>query len=175
MEPEKCGKTKADGKPCGSYKLRGKSTCLAHADAETRESVGFGGYQEGSGRPRVPRPTDVARGLIERNVLAVQRPYWRTLGYDVQLGPDGPVLTELPQGAAKLYGESKDGDIVVSHADDLAAQMMAADKLQDRVYGKPKTTTEISGALVTGGPELVENQELAAKARELLNAVGAES
>lgn len=149
-----CAGTTKKGQPCKARPLKDQATCLAHADEETRASVSFGGPRAGAlgGRPRNPRPSEIARQLIERNELVLQRPYWRTLGYDVELGPEGPYLVEMvdeetgkPVGGAKLFGESKDGVVKVSSHDDLGAMITAAEKLQDRVYGRPKTTTEISG------------------------------
>jgi hypothetical protein len=148
--------------------------CRAH-DPDLPPSARFGSRAQAiaagnlGGRPAMPKPSDVARRLIEQNVLALQRPYWRALGYDVRLGPDGPYLVELEDGGAKLYGESKEGDIVVSDAEDLAAMMAAAEKLQDRVYGRPKQQTEISGP--EGAPvstAIVMDPALAAQARDLL-------
>jgi len=142
------GTSKKTGKPCRARPLRDGDYCIAH-DEDARASTGFGGPQPGSGRPRNPRPSEVARRLIEENVLALQRPYWRALGYDVEIGPDGPRLVELEQGGAKLHA-SFEGWIGVSDHDDLAAQIQAAEKLQDRVYGRPKQATEVSGP--DGGP-----------------------
>jgi hypothetical protein len=99
----------------------------------------------------------VARKLIEENVLALQRPYWRTLGYDVVIGDDGPELVELEEGGAKLH-TAFEGRVTVSRHEDLAAMMTAAEKLQDRVYGRPTQATEISGP--DGGPvEVVDTSD----------------
>jgi hypothetical protein len=109
-------------------------------------------FQQGPwpGRPRRVRPSEVARALIEAHELALQRPYWRTLGFDVRLGANGPELVELEDGGAKLYGVSgKDGNVRVSVHDDLEAMQRAAERLQDRVYGKPKQTAEVT--TVDGG------------------------
>lgn len=125
------------------------------------------------GRPKNPKPSEIARRLIERNELALQRPYWRSLGYDVVIGSDGPELVD--GDAPKIYGESKDGDIVVSELDDLDAMVNAAEKLQDRVYGRPKQATEISspdgGAVVLIAP--ADATVKSRKAAELLRDAGA--
>lgn len=148
-------KTKA-GKPCGANPLKPGTViegvkvsgkwCRQHDQdlpssakldrTRTREQMG--------GRPKKPTPTEVERKLIEANIVALERPYWRTLGYDVLLGEDGPYLVELEGGGAKLFGESKDGYINVSTVDDLGAMIAAAEKLRDRVYGKPKQSSEVT-------------------------------
>lgn len=177
MSRRTCTAKTLKGTPCKAAPLKDKDCCLAHADHETRGSTGFGGPQPNSGRPRLPRPSEVAQQLIERNVLALQKPYWRTLGYDVVIGADGPELVEIPEGGAKVYGESKDGDICVSELEDLEAMQKAAERLQDRVYGKPKQSTEISapdgGALLLVAPvDATEKSRRAAKLLKDLEQVG---
>lgn len=162
-----CTGTTKKGKPCEAKRLR-KGTviegvtvkgkhCRAH-DPDLPDSARFGSRVQANaaaklgGRPPNPKPTEIARQLIERHELALQRPYWITLGYDVVRDEESGELklVELPDGGAKIFGESKDGDVVSSPHEDLGAQIMAAEKLQDRVYGRPKQTTELSGA--GGGP-----------------------
>jgi hypothetical protein len=156
MTTRTCQDTTKAGKPCGANPLKpgtviegvtvtGKwcrnhdhdlpTSAKLHA-TRTREQMG--------GRPRKPTPAEVERKLIETNIVALERPYWRTLGYDVLLGEDGPYLVELEGGGAKLFGESKDGYINVSSHDDLGAMIAAAEKLRDRVYGRPKQSSEVT-------------------------------
>ncbi len=156
-EPRKCAGTTKKGKPCGASPLKDTTFCLAHSDEEVRDSMGFGGAQPGAGRPRVSKPAEVAQRLVLDNELAIQRPYWRVLGYDVRIGPDGPYLVELidPEtgeraGGAKLYGTSKDGIVKMSGHEDLGAQINAAEKIQDRAFGKARQAVEHSGP--EGGP-----------------------
>jgi hypothetical protein len=169
----RCTAQTRSGDPCKASPLRDQNVCLAHADAKTRESTGFVAVNGKAGRPRNPRPAEVARRLIEENVLAIQRPYWRTLGYDVELTDDGPRLVELVDGGAKLHGTSKDGNVKVSSHDDLGAHMAAAEKLQDRVYGRPKQATELTGA--GGGPvEIVDvAKDRGGAVARLLSGIGA--
>lgn len=156
MAKARCkAKTKA-GKACKSPPIRGTDFCLSHSPAKARESVGFIANNGKQGRPRLPTPTEIARKLIEDNVAAILRPHFRTLGYDVQIADQELKLVELADGGAKLYGESKEGDINVSSHEDLGAMIAAAEKLLDRVYGRPKQATEITGA--GGGP--IQTQEL---------------
>lgn len=149
------GTTKA-GKPCGANPLKPGTViqgvavsgdwCWTHDEdlpasakldrTRTREQMG--------GRPKKPTPTEIERRLIEENVVAWQRPYWRTLGYDLVAGEDGPYLVEIKGGGAKLFGESKDGYINVSSHDDLGAMIAASEKLRDRVYGRPKQSSEVT-------------------------------
>lgn len=183
-----CTGTTKVGKPCGASALTaGKEIdgvivsgkfCRAH-DPTLPESSRFGSRAQAkeaaklAGRPPLPKPTDIARRLIEQNEMALQRPYWRTLGYDVVRGEDGLELVPLTHGGAKLHGESKNGEIVPSPVEDLGAQQEAAERLWNRVYGKPKQTQEISGP--EGGPvEVVPvAREKASQVGGILKAVGA--
>jgi hypothetical protein len=143
----RCTGTTKTGQPCKASPLKGTDRCLAHSDADTRASVGFtpdAGAR--GGRPRLPKPSELARQLVERNVCAILRPHFKALG--LQLNDDGCV-EPLDRGAI-LTGESKDGTVVASTIEDLGAQIAAAEKLLDRVYGRPKQQTEISGP--EGGP-----------------------
>lgn len=155
------GTTKA-GKPCGANPLKDGDFCLAHSDAETRESVGFVPDNGKGGRKPLPTPTQVARKLIEDNIAVILRPHFQVLGYDVETGPEGIALVPLEDGGAKLYGESRDGVVRASPYNDLGAHMAAADKLLDRIYGRPKQATEITGA--DGGPLKMTFAELASAA-----------
>ena len=158
-------------------KVSGK-WCRSH-DEDLPSSARFGSRERArengmkGGRPPLPKPTDIARRLIEQNELALQRPYWRTLGYDVVIGDDGLELVELPNGGAKMHGESKEGEIVASAFDDLGAQQEAAERLWNRVYGKPKQTQEITGS--EGGPvEIIPvTRQKAKTVGNLLDRVGA--
>lgn len=141
-----CKEVNRNGDPCMAHPLEGTDLCMAHSPESVRESVGFVANNGFQGRPALPKPTDVARRLVEENVVALLRPYWRTLGYDVQIADGRIALVELEDGGAKIYGTSaKDGRVFVSEHDDLGAMMQAAEKLLDRVYGKPKQVSEVSG------------------------------
>lgn len=156
------------GAPCGTSPLKPGTViddisvsgrwCISH-DEDLKGSTTFGGPQPGSGRPRVPKPTEVGRRLVEENIAAVQRPYWRALGYDVEITSEGPRVVKVDGGGAKIYGVSaKDGVVYVSEHDDLGAMIGASEKLQDRAFGRPKQMTEITGA--DGGPVEVSGVDL---------------
>lgn len=149
-EKRRCKGTTKAGKACGANPLKDSDFCLAHSDAKTREAVGFVADNGKQGRPKLPTPTAVARKLIEENIVVILRPHFRALGFDVETGEHGVVLVPLEGGGAKLYGESRDGVVRASGYDDLGAQIAAADKLLDRIYGKARQSTEITGA--DGGP-----------------------
>jgi nickel-dependent lactate racemase len=143
--PRSCKGTTQKGNPCKTAPLKDSDYCLAHGDQETRDLVGFGGSQPGAGRPAKPKPSEIARELVEEHIEATLRPHFNALGYEIVLDENGAHLTEKANGGAKLYGESKDGYINVSEHDDLRAMIAASEKLLDRVYGRPKQVSEVSG------------------------------
>lgn len=150
MAKRKCKGTTKAGKACKAAPLSDKDFCLAHADAKTRESAGFVAVNGKAGRKPLPTPTEVARKLIEDNIAIILRPHFRALGFDVEVGEAGIGLVPLDGGGAKLYGESREGIVQASPYEDLGAQIAAADKLLDRIYGRARQATEITGA--NGGP-----------------------
>ncbi len=150
MSKRACKGTNSRGKPCKAPPLKGTDACISHSPKDVQGKAGFGGSQPGSGRPRLPTPTEVARDLIEQNIAIILRPHFRTLGFEVETGEKGVVLVPLAEGGAKLYGESREGVINASDYEDLGAQIAAADKLLDRIYGRPKQATELTGP--GGGP-----------------------
>lgn len=172
------------GKACGAAPLKpgtvldGVSVsgdyCRQH-DPKLPDSARIGGAQEGAGRPRLPKPTEIMRRLVEEHVEVVLAPHFRTLGYDVERDKKSGELqiVAAPNGGAKIFGESKEGAINFTDVDDLGAHIAAAEKLLDRIYGRPKQATELTGA--EGGPvELVPvSREKARAVGEILGAVGA--
>lgn len=161
-EKRRCEATNAEGKPCGAQPLKPGTEiegvkvsgrwCRQH-DPDIPESGRIGGAQPGAGRPPLPRPTDVARKLIEDHIEVTLTPHFRALGWDIVRDEETDELTlrEREGGGVKLFGESKDGEISVSHHDDIGGMIAAAEKLLDRVYGRPKQTTELSGEVQGGG------------------------
>ncbi len=147
-----CSSLTKAGKPCKSRPLHGTDKCMAHSSRDTQALVGFGGSDNArlGGRPRKP-PIPIARQLIEENIDVLLGPYFAALGCKVVLDHEGARLERIPGAGAKLYGEQKSsGEIIVSEYDDVGAQQVAAERLLDRVYGKAKQQTEVSGP--DGGP-----------------------
>jgi hypothetical protein len=156
MAKRSCHGEKKDGSPCGAPPLKPGTViegttvtgkwCILH-DEDLPDSARIGGAQPGSGRPRVPTATEVMRKLVEENVCAVLSPHFKILGFDVVIDEEkGIGLVAREGGGAKLYGESREGVINASDYEDLGAQLAAAEKILDRVFGKAKQSTELTGA-----------------------------
>lgn len=142
--PRKCAATTKKGTPCKVTPQTGGEFCLAHSPKEAQEAAGFGGAQENAGRPPLPKVTDVLREKVEAEADLILKPYFDTLR--------DAVLTA-----------SYEGEVIASDIEDLGAKVAVAEKLLDRVYGKPKQSQEISGP--DGGPidmSAASDQELRA-------------
>jgi hypothetical protein len=88
---------------------------------------------------------ELARQLVEQHAAALLRPDFAALG--LNLHDDGSV-SELDSGAMVVYqGE-------LTSIADLGARSAAAHRLLDRVYGKPRQQTGLTGA--DGGPLQVQ-------------------
>lgn len=146
----RCTATTKAGTPCQAWPAFGATTCLAHSDREARESVGFYGAQPGAGRPRLEKPLEVARRLVEENVEQLLRPHFAALGCRLERNDAGELAVTPDPDLRPKVTASYQGEVFASHIEDLQAQLEAAERLLDRVYGKPKQATEITGA--NGGP-----------------------
>lgn len=111
---------------------------MAHSPAEVRDSVGFIADNGKGGRPKNPRVVDVMRERVEDEIDKVLKPYF-----------------DILEGA--VVHATYEGSVIPSDHPDLGARMAAAERLLDRVYGKPGQALEITGK--DGGP--VEVNELA--------------
>ena len=90
----RCKAKNKAGKPCKATPLKAKDFCSAH-DPSLPDSARFGSHAQAkeaaklAGRPPMPKPTDIARQLVERHVFAVLRPHFKALG--LELEDDGSV------------------------------------------------------------------------------------
>lgn len=155
----RCKGETAKGDPCRAHPLRPGTViegvaasgeyCRGHdPELPQRTQLTAEDRAKGGAATRKVKPMEIERRVMENYAIAWMRPYWRILGFDVRLDDDGELcLTELPEGGAKLHGESRDGVVRVSGHDDLAAQMAAAEKLRDRVFGRPTSRAEVAGTV----------------------------
>jgi len=116
------GTTKA-GNPCSRPPMRDGDYCIGHADKETKEAKGFGGPQQGSGRPRKPRTVDLMREWVEDHPEAF-----------------GVIKEALSAKRAIVVGNTKDA--YVEYVPDWPTRIVAFKELMDRAYGKSKTFAE---------------------------------
>lgn len=125
MAKRQCQGLNAEGGPCGAAPLKGKPHCFAH-DKESQDSARFGGSQPGAGRPRVPRATELMREWVEEHAEKILKPY-----------------TDAIESA--VMSATFEGEVLPSEVPDLGARITAAEKLLDRVLGKPAQRVEHAG------------------------------
>jgi hypothetical protein len=142
----KCGGLNKAGEPCKANALKDSDPprCLAHSDATLRESVGFVPDNGHAGRKPVPKPTELMtrklEELVEQNIEQWAKAYVDGLNADraVVVG-NGPTAH-------------------VENVPDIPTRINAAEKLNDRILGKPRQSVEHTGA--DGGPIQTANLNL---------------
>lgn len=114
-----CTATTRRGEPCKAPALHGRDVCSAHAGM-------IGGPVEGAGRKRTVTPAQRLREMVEAELEIWLAPYRQAVTGAVIMGKvDGiPFTTKIP---------------------DVGARIAAAEKVFDRVYGRPRQAVEHSG------------------------------
>lgn len=150
-------KGKRAGEVCGKTVYGDTTKCWGHQPKEAKALKGFGGAIEGSGRKKIESPLELARELVRQHAHILIEPHFKALGYDIEIKLDketGDYSLELKKrkgGGLKLHGESKEGVIKVSKFEDVAAQIASAEKILDRLFGRPKQALEMGGGLKIEG------------------------
>ena len=165
-----CG-IKANGEPCWRKKVMGSDFCPGHISREEARTLGVRHMREVV-RPRKANGPEVLRLIFEQAADEIIKPYFEAFGLEL-LGFDEltnePIIVKNGQ-RLKLYGESKDGDIEMSVYDDIGGMIQVAERLLDRVYGKPRQTTQIEGGTRPVRVEPVASEDHARRVAELLAA-----
>lgn len=132
MAKRKCKGTTKAGKSCKANPLKGRDTCIAHADEETRTSLNF---QQGPrpGRPRTPTVIEAIREKVEAQADEVVAKLW-----------------EMVESAERAVVVGNGSDAHVEIVPDSDLRLKAIREMLDRSHGRPKQTAEISGP--EGGP-----------------------
>lgn len=135
--------------------------CRAHISDAWLERLGiqrFGGPTSTSGRnPGRPsvNPQKVMRELVEGQIIDFLRPYMEALTAKKEV----------------VVGHGRSARVV--QVPDHRARMQAAEQLFDRVYGKPKQTTELAGGVKVEPVEVPTGPERELQVAEILAAAGA--
>jgi hypothetical protein len=162
----RCKGTNKAGERCGAAPLKGSDYCRAH-DPDVSGSARFGSHEQAKaagdlgGRPKAPRVVDVMRERVEEDVDRILVPYFDAL-----------------EGA--VVHATFEGEVLPSDHPDIGARIAAAEKLLDRVYGRPKQALEHAGpdgsAIRTEDAGAIDpsklNRQQRAALREILDAQG---
>jgi hypothetical protein len=149
--PTRCkAKTKA-GFPCRSFARTPDGLCYYHSRSKEEQAI-LQEQAQAARKMNKAKPHELMRQIIESNPIIFMQPYLDSLGIRIVFVPDEndplilhPTAVQDPSSnGSTLFGISKDGRVIVSKHKDLEAQQRAAERLFDRVYGKPKQTSIIA-------------------------------
>lgn len=129
------GTTKA-GKPCKAAPLKDGAYCCAHdrtrSDDDRFGSPAWSSRAGASPKPHVPKLIEALAAKVEEHAEQLVQAYIDALAAD--------------RGVVVGFGENAELELVP----DYAMRVRAADAIYDRLLGKPRQQTEISGP--EGGP-----------------------
>lgn len=175
----RCMGTKKNGEPCGSFAVTGSRFCISHTPDADLEILGIKPLTKAARERRAlvkkQSAPAFARKVFEGALDKVMAPYLEALGLRL-IGvdeDDKPIFEDVPNGGLMLHGTSKDGDVVMSDYPDLAGRVVVAEKLWDRVYGKPKQTQILEGGDKPVRVEPVRTEDRAMRVAAILQSVGA--
>jgi hypothetical protein len=149
----RCKGTNKAGKPCGAVPQKGKDWCRAH-DPDLSGKDRFGSPEQAAtanpaGRPRIPKVIELLSQRAEAEADRIV----------------GTLLEQLDAERGVVVGNGPDA--YVDSVPDAPARLRAVAEILDRVAGKPRQTTELSGP--EGGPvALVAADAGNPKVRQLL-------
>lgn len=170
-----CTGIKQNGDTCSSYAVIGSEFCGSHMPQEERDRLGIVRRPREAGPLPITGP-QLAREVTETAIVKVLQPYFRALGLEIlQIDEETgtPVVRDMGEDAGlMLHGESKDGYIHMSKYPDLAGRIQAAEKLFDRVYGRPRQTTVLEGGVKPIQVQPVRTLERSQQMARLLDQLG---
>lgn len=164
-------KTRTTGEPCPMHrailehpetgKLYRAATCFAHLPPKVRKMFGapeFGGKVPGTGGARLRKTTvpEALQQMVEQELSTWIKPYFDSLN------------------AMKPIVVGNGRHARIEHVPDMRARTQAAEAVLDRLYGKAKQQTELTGA--GGGPVEVtvpNDRERQVEVAQILAAAGA--
>lgn len=160
----RCSSVNAAGFPCKQYADRNNADglCVFHQKTEDERRI-LQQQAQIVRRQAKLKPHELMRQVIESNPVAFMQPYLDALGIRIVFVPDPndpqilhPTAVVDPQSnGSTLFGVSKDGHVIVSRHKDIEAQQRAAERLFDRVYGKPKQTNILHTGANNDDPSIV--------------------
>jgi hypothetical protein len=164
----RCTAITTNGRRCRRSPIKGnpEGHCNVHSKSEEERKLLMAQARAVRGQTNL-KPHELMRQVVESNPLAFMQPYLDALGIRVVFVPDSnnpsllhPTAIQDPTTSGTvLYGVSKDGDVIISTHKDIEAQQRAAERLFDRIYGKPKQTNIIAGASSQDDPAIIPFDE----------------
>lgn len=160
MAKRRCTAKTKQGKRCRNGPVARHEQCIAHLPRTVKDSLGFGGPQEGSGPPRLPRPHEELRRRIEQDI-------------DRWLAPlEAALSTSKPV----VMWDQAEGRHRIELVSDPELGMKAMKLAFDRVYGRPRQQVELTGedgGAVRISEETFADPKIREGLHELVRRVGA--
>ena len=144
---------KRKGETCGKETWRGTNACWGHQPKEVKEEVGFGGAQEGSGRPRIPRPSELIIQKLEQRAEELADKI-------LQIAIEGSKTVVVPGG--------RDDPGFTEEVEDQQLQLRATQYAIDHLIGKAVQRNELVGG---GEPVQIDLTPSDEKARKIAQAI----
>lgn len=163
-----CQSETKKGLNCESYAVMGSKFCINHMDDEEKDRLGIIKNTTKGLRTNASAPA-LMKDMVEVATAKALKPYFDAIGVElVGFNEEGqPVVRDLGEDAGlMLHGESKDGDIVMTHYPDVGGRVQIMEKLFDRVYGKPKQTQVLEGGVT---PIQIQPVRTAERSRAVLD------
>jgi hypothetical protein len=175
-----CEQIKANGERCGAWQAYGSIHCRHHmTDTELKKAGviptrGSGAHLI-SNREKGLSPQQMARSVVEQTFAFAMNKRLNIFGLQIDSfdAMGNPIISEIPGGGVKMFGESKDGEIIMTNIEDLAAMSREIEMLWNRVMGKPRQTTVIEGGAKPVEVRPVRSVERSTEVASILGQIGA--
>lgn len=176
---EYCVHIKENGDRCGSWAAYGTPRCRWHMDEEEKIAAGLAPARPGEARQLVHvsdvlTPMQQFARATEKSMAVIIEQYLTAMGLQLDgFDPLGdPIISVVENGGLKLHGESKDGDIIMTNFDNIIGRIEIAEKMINRVWGKPRQSMVIEGGAKPIKIEPKKSPERAQDVAKLLDGLG---
>jgi hypothetical protein len=175
-----CTQIKSNGDSCFGWRSYGTEHCRWHMTEAELQMAGLepaarvGSYTPLLGINTVLTPTQQYRRVLEKAFAVMINKKLNVFGLRlVGFDPAGdPILEEVRSGGVKIYGESKDGDIIMTMFDDLGTMNKVFEEMMDRTFGKARQALQIEGGTKPIEIKPVRSGERAREVAGLLDQYG---
>jgi hypothetical protein len=180
-EAKYCIHIRPNDEQCKQRKAFGTEHCRWHLTHEEMVNAGLepaespGSYTPLIGINTTLTPQQQYRRVLEKSFAYIMNKKLAIFGLRVEgYDPHGdPIIGEVPGGGVKLHGESKDGDIIMTHFEDIRTMSKEFEGMIDRTFGKARQSLTVEGGKQPIKVEPQATPERAQRVAKLLDGLGA--